>query len=134
MLQPFSWTVLQGEKLGCRPPRGRRCPRATVPGGSLAVGARPRHPFPVPAIRTAATTAAADFTRRPLRRRNPGFVQRATDELIHRPRGVENLRGRFAAANGELAIEQANLDEYRGLVPVQVLMRQLVALELHDDD
>src|SRR5262245_29294549 len=114
MLQRFSWTVLQGEQLGCRPPRGRRCPRTAVPGGSLAVGARPRHSLPAPAISTAATIAAAVFTKRPLRRRIPGLVQRATDELVHRLRGVENLRGRFAAANGELAIEQANLDEHRG--------------------
>src|SRR4029450_3088458 len=39
--------------------------------------------------------------------------QRATDELVHRLRGVQHLRRDFAAANGQRAIEEASLDEHR---------------------
>jgi hypothetical protein len=57
-------------------------------------------------------------------------VARATDELVHRLRGVQHLRGGFAAVNGERAIEEADLDEHPRLIPVDVLVRDLVALEL----
>jgi hypothetical protein len=49
----------------------------------------------------------------PLRPRITGFVQRATDKLIHRLSGVQHLRGDFAAANGKRSIEQTDLDEHR---------------------
>jgi hypothetical protein len=57
---------------------------------------------------------------------------RATDELVHRLSGIQHLRRDFAAANGKRSIEQAGLDEHRRLVPVDVLVRDLVAFELRD--
>ena len=63
-----------------------------------------------------------------------GVVGRATDELVHRLGGVQDLRRGLAAADGKCSIEEADLDEHRSLVPVQMLVRDLVALELHDDD
>jgi hypothetical protein len=36
---------------------------------------------------------------------SPVVVQRATDEFVHRLRGVEHLRRDFAAANGQRSIE-----------------------------
>src|SRR5215468_10334406 len=62
------------------------------------------------------------------------FLSRATDELVHRLSEVQQLRRDFAAANRQRSIEQAELDKYRSLVPVQVLVRDLVALELDDRD
>jgi hypothetical protein len=43
------------------------------------------------------------------------------------------LRRNLAAAYRKHPVEEADLDEHRSLVPVKVLVRQLVALELHDD-
>ena len=44
------------------------------------------------------------------------------------------MRRGLPAGNAERSTEEADLDEHRSLVPVQVLVRQLVAFELHDDD
>src|SRR5262249_51687001 len=60
-------------------------------------------------------------------------ARRATDELVHRLRGVEHLRRGLAATNRKRAIEQTDLHQHRRLVPVQVLVRQPVALKLRDD-
>ena len=46
-----------------------------------------------------------------LRRRITGLLQRTTDELVHRLRGVQHLRRDFTATNGERSIEEVDLDE-----------------------
>ena len=43
------------------------------------------------------------------------------------------MRRDLAAADGECSIKQADLDEHRSLVPIQVLVGDLIALEVHDD-
>jgi hypothetical protein len=44
------------------------------------------------------------------------------------------LRRDLAPANGKRSIDEADLDEHRRLVPVQMLVRDLVAFELDDGD
>jgi hypothetical protein len=55
-------------------------------------------------------------------------------ELVHRLSRVQHVRRDFAGANRKRSIEEADLDENRSLVPVQVLVRDLVAFEAHDGD
>jgi hypothetical protein len=71
---------------------------------------------------------------RPHAGESPVFVRRAMDELVHRLSRVQHVRRDFAAANRKRSIEEADLDENRSLVPVQVLVRDLVAFEAHDGD
>ena len=47
---------------------------------------------------------------------------------------VEDLRRAHAAANGKRSLEQAGLDEHRGLIPADVLVRRPVAFKLNDRD
>jgi len=54
------------------------------------------------------------------------------DELVHRLRRVQHLRGDFATPNGKRSIEEVELDEQRSLVPVEVLAHDLVAFEPDD--
>src|SRR6516225_8931476 len=44
----------------------------------------------------------------PLRLRITGFVQRATDEFVHRLRRIQYLRRSLAAAHGKRSVEQAD--------------------------
>jgi hypothetical protein len=56
------------------------------------------------------------------------------DELVHRLSGVQHLGRDFATADGKVSIEKLKLDEQQSLVPVQLLVRDLVAFELDDGD
>ena len=58
---------------------------------------------------------------------------RVADEPVHRLRGVDHLRRDLPAADRQRPVEQADLDEDRGLVPVHVLVRQPIVIKLHDD-
>src|SRR5215472_8490354 len=63
------------------------------------------------------------------------IVGRCTaDELVHRLRGLEHLRRDLPTTHRQGAINEADLDEERSLVPVDVLVRDLVGFELHDGD
>ena len=61
---------------------------------------------------------------------SPIVAQRTTDELVHRFCGAQHLRSDLSAAHRKCSVEQANLNKQRSLVPVDVLVRDLVALEL----
>src|SRR5262249_18458431 len=56
------------------------------------------------------------------------------NELVHRLSRTKHLRGDFAAANRQRSIEQIELDEDRRLVPIQVLVHDLVAVEPDEGD
>src|SRR5215813_1387208 len=54
------------------------------------------------------------------------------DELVHGLGRIHHLSGDFAAPDGQRAIEEAELDEHRSLVPVEMLAHDLVAFEPDD--
>src|SRR5262245_20939383 len=56
----------------------------------------------------------------------------AMDELVHRLRWIQHLRGDFAAPDGKRSIDEVQLDEQRSLVPVEVLAHDPVAFESDD--
>src|SRR5215468_10102752 len=56
------------------------------------------------------------------------------NELVHRLSRVQHLRRDLTAADGQGSIEQADLNEQRRLIPVQVLVHDLVAVEPDDRD
>ena len=56
------------------------------------------------------------------------------DELVHRLRWTQHLGRDLAAAHRQHSIQEVELDEQRRLVPVEVLVRDLVAFELDDRD
>src|SRR5215813_14786567 len=56
------------------------------------------------------------------------------NELVHWLSRAKHLRGDFAAANRQGSIEHIELDEDGRLVPVQVLVHDLVAVEPDDGD
>src|SRR5262245_18802783 len=58
----------------------------------------------------------------------------AMNEVVGRLGRVEQLGCDLAAANGQRAVEQPGLDEDGGLVPINVLMGDLAAVELNDRD
>src|SRR5687767_4738100 len=59
----------------------------------------------------------------------------ARHELVRRQRIVHHFACAFRACHRQaLRFEQADLHEHRRLVPVDVLVRDLVALEAHDGD
>src|SRR5262249_3891841 len=64
--------------------------------------------------------------------RDTGMAWCMTDELVRRLTEVQDLRRAFASATRGASIDQTELDEHRRLVPVQVLVRDLVAFELDD--
>src|SRR5262249_39486548 len=56
------------------------------------------------------------------------------NELVHWLSRVQYLRRGFTAADGQRSIDKAELDEHRGLIPVQMLVRDLVTRKLDDGD
>src|SRR5258705_5633562 len=56
----------------------------------------------------------------------------AIDELVHRLRRIQDLRGDFADPDGKCSIDEVELDEQRSLVPVEVLAHDPVAFEPDD--
>src|SRR5215472_10613849 len=65
---------------------------------------------------------------------SPDVIRYSTDEFVHRLSGVQYLCCDLATTNGKSSIEDTDLNEQRCLIPIQMLMRDLVAFELDDGD
>ena len=82
--------------------------------------------------------SAADTALRPEQISDPkkeALSARRADQRVGRPARVEHLAGTLGAGDGEpLWVNQPELCEHRGLIPVDVLVGEFAVAEMHYDD